>query len=210
MGNILFHLQFPTPPEWNSLVFESFFESLDGWYNQIWNSAVVTLSQNHVLLHTAAQASSKALIMKTPYYPIGTVTWTKPRTLKTKLRAKNYTNAGELLRAFTGGYDTPIGFGFTFDGNKLYGRTANGSLANLVQLEVIPAGAYDVTRNLRAEFTPGSRVDFYVDEVLKGTSTTRLPTGDDGALIFAHIECTSIDAFQRDLYVTQFKLTQEI
>jgi hypothetical protein len=210
MGNILFHLQFPPPTLPETLVFDMFFESLDGWFQQVWNSATATLSANHVQLHAIASINSRALLQKSPYYPVVTPTWAKARTLKAKVRIVNTTNSGERFRIFTGNSDTPIGFGFLIENTKLYGRSGNGTLENIIELEQLPAAPYDLLRNLRAEFTPGSKVIFYVDDILKGELTTRLPTGTDGAVLFAWLEAWAINAFTRDLYVSQFRLTQEV
>ena len=66
------------------------------------------------------------------------------------------------------------GFGFKVSGNKLYGRTGDGSTDNFVELQTV--GLTDILK-LEAIFIGDRECRFYVNGVYKGKSTSNLPSG---------------------------------
>jgi len=182
MGNVLFHLQFPPIPDPPALLIESFFESLDGWEVTKSGSANVVLDLDKVTMTTGTTAASYALIWQRFAYPPGPLTWAKPRSFRVKARIDVGNDATSNLVIFSGEYEDNFrGFGFRFTNDKIRGWTMNGAARGYVDLEVGKTPPWTKTALFEAIFTPGTKVDFYIDGLLKGTRTTSLPSGTTDA-----------------------------
>ena len=79
------------------------------------------------------------------------------------------------------GYDeTYNSIGFAVINGVLKGFVANTTNETTVNLQTISSEGFEVARSLKVVFTAGIKCEFYVDNVLLGTITTGLPSGDYG------------------------------
>ena len=108
----------------------------------------------------------------------------------------------------TGNWDSNTGFGFKIVSNKIYGMSGNGTTLSSIELEALPAGPFDITRRLDAIWNYPTNIEFYVDDVLKGTKTTHLPTGTNGAPVLLRAEAWALSAHVCELYISKYKITQ--
>ena len=208
MPNTLFHLQFPAPEAPKEFSWDTLFESVDGFYKQDWLAAGFYVNESNLWLYTAATLNSRELIFKSPLYTNPVLTWLKKRTLKTSIRAVQNTGGSSRFIVQTGAWDSNCGFGFNILSNKIYGMSGNGTTLSSIELETIPAGAFDITRRLEAIWNYPTNIEFYVDDVLKGTKTTHLPTGVGGAPVLLRAEAWALSAHVCELYISKYRITQ--
>jgi len=182
MANILFHLQFPPVPDPPSMILESWFESIDGWDIIKSGSANIALDADKVSIVTGYTSGSYAAMVQRFLYPPKDLTWAKPRGIRVKARVDVSNDANSDLLITSGDYsDNFRGFGFRFTNDKIRGWTMNGGARGYVDLETGKTPPWTKTALFEAVFIPGTKVDFYIDGVLKGTRTTSLPSGTTDA-----------------------------
>ena len=176
---------------YDGLVATILFTSIDGFSIETDVSGDVRLEGGDLLLTTGATQDSRARLEKKPNFLVPEWNWGKSCELKTRMQIKCLSNA-------TGNYIATIGYediyqhiGFKVSAGKLYGTVGDGSDETALELQTLGAGAYDVTRELRARFTAGSKCEFYVDGIKLGTITTNLPSGAANYTYLLIIEVTN-------------------
>lgn len=194
---------------YNHLYYLTLLDTLDAISQSIFGTAQISLFPQYLQLKTGATFHSLAKIWKVPYYTVPDTSWAKSRKFHTKLRIIIGATGNPLIEIWTGNSDTPLGFGFEIAGHTIYGFSGNGSLSSFVTLETIPAGAYDVIRDLEAVFTPGSKVEYYIDGVKKGEITTRLPTGTSSSQYLFWVSIYNQAATDDQLLISHWKFYQE-
>ena len=95
--------------------------------------------------------------------------------------------------------------GFRIDDNIIYGSNADGANQNAINLMAISAPEF----NLEAVLYPGSKIEFYVDGVLKGTSTAYIPSGTGNSEEFLGIGIRNFAAYDRIIDVSSWYFLQE-
>jgi len=172
-------------------------------------SGAITLFPEYLKLNTGLTQWSLARILKVPYYTVPATSWTKKRKFHTKIKLETTTGGKPLVRIYCGNSDSPMGFGFVVDDHGIYGRTGNGSSADVLLLETIPAGPYSIIRDLEAVFWPGTKVEYFIDGVKKGQITTKLPSGTSSSEYVYWIQIQNQAAKDDTLLISHWKFYQE-
>lgn len=166
----------------NEIFFHTMFKSLDGWAAFTAAPGTVAMDVNKIKLHTGGAIGGLASIIEQLQFPIGATTWNKPRKFKTKVRVDHANDASSQIFICTGDEAAGLrGFGFRYQNTKLIGQSCNGGAYATVDLITGLVAPYSRTELLEARFTPGSKIDFYVDNVFKGSINAQLPTGTTDA-----------------------------
>jgi len=210
VGNILFHLQFPAPTEVPQLKLESFFESLDGWEVLTFGSGTVTLDNLHIVLSSQNTINSGGgILQRFDEVPIP-LTWSKKRSFKLKAKVAHGNDANPQQYICMGYEGTNRrAFGFRFINDKVQGFAQNGGAKATVDLITGLGNTYLRDEIYEAIFTPGSKVEFYINEVLKGTLTTNLPTGTTDSDWMMRLMIYSGAAVLHEIYTSYIKAIQE-
>ena len=210
MPNILFHLQFPAPSLPAQIGLDSFFESLDGWDVNAGAPGTVTLDVDKVWLSTNAGAGAWAGIMKRLAYPRFPLTWSKPRQFKLKARVDVTGDAGSLIYICSGNEaSNRWAFGFRFTNTMVRGFSKNGGAESYINLITGLTAPYTRDEVYEAIFTPGSKIEFYIDGVLKGTLAVSLPTGTTDAERLGRLFVYSSVAVTHEIRTSMFRVIQD-
>lgn len=211
MPNQLFHLNLLQTTITPQVSLKTFFESLDGWNEYTSGTGLISLDTEGILLTSGNVIHGTAEIFKRNDNLPFTLTWDKPRTL---LLTANITISTDLhpdVQIRTGPYDTNTpGFGFKFDRHTIYGFTANGTLSRNITLISITQNGWTATHKYKAVSTPPTKVEFYIDDVLKGTITDRLPSGNTDAEYLATIHVENDGAWQHIIQTGYTEITQDL
>lgn len=170
----------PTPGmtfPWDDYVFQTHFESLDGFDTFTQDGGTIALTHEKVLFTTTGTSYSQAYLRKLPTHPPITLTWDKPRKFSTSVRFK-------LDAGVTGTYYVTIGnpfstnaIGFRVD-NGVFRATSKDVTGNemyTIEDWSLDPGTYN--RHLAVDYDPPNYPRFYVDGILVYTADTRKPTG---------------------------------
>lgn len=210
MGNTLFHLQFPPPTLPLTTSISTLFESIDGWKQQLAGTGSITLSDLFAWLQSGATQFGYAKLHKSPAYLLHAPTFAKPRQFETKAQIVSPANANPGIVIATGSPDLSFGFGFNLVTRNLKGWCGNGGAGAYVTLESYPVGALDTLKKYKAVFTPGSKVEFYVDDVKLGELNTQLPNGTSGASGLIYLYSYTDTAHNEEIRVSEFNIIQEV
>ena len=189
----------------NDLLFQTYFESLDGFYQSVTGSGVISISSSIVTLNTGATASSQATIRKDPYDTIPPWDWSKNCQLNLWARfVANASNIAEVW-AIIGYEGANQHVGFYVYGGKLYGTVADFNAVSTLLLEDFGATAYNKARRLIAKLTAGVECRYWVNGVDKGAIITNLPAGLSGGQPLCYGRIKNLTAAeQKILYLSQW------
>jgi len=192
-----------------NLFYYTNFESLDGLSNLTAGGASVTLYHIYVLLDTSASTTGSAKLYKGISLAWPAASWDNAFKFRTRARLLTDTDeCGEayIIRGTPGEYQH---VGFFIEDGVLKGISRDGSALSTVNLETLATAAFDEERNLECVFTPGVKVEFYVDGIKLGELTTNLPSGTDYAnyWFYFYIYCAGHSNRLR-LYISQYQLYQ--
>lgn len=170
-------------------------------------SGTVSLSAYSLSIKTGTTAGSRGGFKKGLYAPLLMASWNKNRVLIISPSFECLTSAGGQYTIRNGDLGVSKHIGFKIIDGVLYGTVGNDTAENTTALLTIDTIAYTYRPVLKCVFTAGVKCEFYVDEILKGTITTGLPTGDaDGLFMFyARAENTTY-AEQKELYIGGFNI----
>ena len=158
--------------------YNTFFESLEGWEPFTNSPGTVTLDVDKVGLSTGIGSGGIAGILTRLAYPPVPLTWAKRRRFRLKAKVDVASDASSQVFIATGDEaSNQYGFGFRFTNDKVRGFSQNGGAPAYADLVTGLTAPYSRTELYEIDFTPGVRIEFYIDGVLKGTVTTGLPTG---------------------------------
>jgi len=193
----------------DNLFFQTFFQSLDNSKNVETGSGTISLSDGRVRMEAGGAINDAAEIYRDLDYLAPAPTWSKTRKFKARLLMYADADCLEELWIITGRRGTYKHFGFRVASGILYGTCSNQVSRSEVALETLGAGYYSEERVLEAVFTPGSKVEFYVDGSLIDELTTTLPTGAVSAerLISLYM-FEGANSKYCELAISQFKLYQ--
>jgi len=161
----------------------TFFESLDGLYCASSPAGGVTISSTNLTVATAGGGTDWASIYKDPAEWQAALSWTYGLKFKAHVTLSSFPASGGLIHLCAGSPGTGRHVGFKVVNGKLYGSVGNGSAETLTAaIEDWGASGYYQTRALEAIYD-GSKADFYVNGILKGTINTGLPAGTTDARV---------------------------
>lgn len=211
MPNVLFHLQFPAPEAANAFQWVTLFESLDYWNKQQVGTGAYTITETSLQLTTGLTSGGIQRIWKAANYLATLLTWAKKRTIQ--FRAYTIMDADDASENYicTGlGLPTAEGFGFKYQNDKIQGFAADGAAASFVDLLTGLVDAAPTTHRYKAVFTPGVKVEFYIDDVLLGEVTTHLPAGTTYPHVAARFAVKSGHNVASIIYVSGFSFQQDL
>jgi len=187
------------------------FESLDGWYQDVDGGALVTLEYHQVTLTTNSKANARAGIYENLEYPYGPLTWSKNRRFKLRAYVKVDDESNPVVRIHTGsGVSGNRGFGITFEPTKIRGFCTNQTGIAYADLVTGLTAPYVREEIYEAIFTAATKVDFYIDGVLKGTINTKIPTGTTDSKGIIGLDVESIDAVEHQIITSQILFMQDL
>lgn len=195
---------------YDGILAQFLFTSIDGFYEDNTGTGIITISDSQLYLTSGLNADSKARIEKNSNYLNPKWNFSKNSELKTRIRFRTYTSATGNFVAVIGYDGIYQHFGFKVTAGKLYGTVGNGSAETTVELQTLGAAAYDVTRDLKAAFTSGSKCEFYVDGVKLGEITTGLPSAEDDPATLLILEASNPGVAEtKKLYASIWNVWQE-
>lgn len=189
--------------------FQTFFESLDAFLQENSGTGAITLGDYAALLQTGATINSRARLRKRCSVPTPRLLWTKKRTLQTRVNLTQSSGGNLYCSIWTGDKYNKVGFGFHVEANNVYGESGESPTVSQVLLETIPAGAYNWYKELKAVLTPGSKVEFYIDDVLTGELTTTLPLDLSYTYNLIWLDLRNLVGQNEQAFVSTWKLFQE-
>ena len=192
-------------------IFTSSFESLDGYLQNTAGTGTITLDHPCVILDTGLLATGEARLYKDmqAYFPFPN--WGKDAVFSLYATFDSNTSNNGRFRIFCGDSVDFGQIGFEVEAGVLYGMCAKSSAHATVALQTLGAGSYYEFRFLQAVFTAGSKVEFYVDGVLKGEITTNLPTVTEIFTTFFSAEVNNLSFAQsKILYLTSFNFVMKL
>lgn len=145
------------------------FESLDGYPN---TGTVTISSSGFVRLATAGTTNATSTMSKQLAYSSGLLTWNKNRKMRTMFDP--VTTAAQLIYILVGNRANNDYMGFKIIDNTIYGVSNNGSESTL-NCGTFTTPVAGIALEFR--FFTTDRVDYYVDNVFKGSIKTNLPIG---------------------------------
>lgn len=203
---------FPTVPRlpWDDFYFNTWFESVDGFTLGTEGTGSHFLDSNQLTLKTGLNAGSYSFCHKVPTLTYPQLTWDKSREFRTTVTFKADKDINCEFYVGTGLlYDGRHLFFIVKDG-KLYAQTCDGTNKTIVLLETFTEDPFEETRRLKIIFTHGSSAQFYVNDVLKATINTHLPSGiPDSEETAVFWVCNNLSSKDVILYVSLFSIWQE-
>jgi len=170
----------------------------------------VTLDVDKFIISNQGAASAGGYIVRQLAYPRAPLTWSKPRSFKLRARVDlgNDTNLDMTINTGNHGANRR-GFGFRFKKDRIQGFTKNGGAEVNVDLITGKVPPWSGTYLFEAILTPGVKVDFYIDGVLKGTNNTGIPTGTTDAQRLMELYMLSAAAVWHYIYTSMFRVIQD-
>jgi len=211
MPNILSYISFTPPPSPTEVLFETFYESLDGFLTQNLGSGLIDFIPGGIRLSSWGSPSSGAWLKKIlDYHPLA-LSWLKKRSIVAKLSVsiedttswENYLSAGDFM-------DPTLGFGFRFAPSGIKGWCSNGGSKNEITLIDYMMPPWAINAKFEAIFYPGEKVVFFINDVLKGQLTSELPTGDSLANYLLGLEVYSNGAATNIIQTSYARMIQWI
>lgn len=157
-------------------------DTIDGLAQTTSGTASITLNDTDLRLSTGGTSSSMAKIQRdansNPGY-IGGESWDSDRTLRIPYRILD-SDADRTDYITTGDAEGgTAGFGFKINNQDLIGVVHNGTSETTTTLQTT-VGTFN-SKDLRAELSAGSQVEFFVDGTSEGTISSGLPSGGSNA-----------------------------
>lgn len=161
-----------------------------------------------VVLSTPATSDKIACYISSAL-PLSTRTWDKSRRIKIQVKAPSSTSNSKfnvgMGFVFVAGTANCVSVLFSTDGN-MYGLTRNGSSETSVLLQTYSASA---EYKIELILTAGANAKFYINDVLKATTTTNLPSGGTYANYYFSAEMEATSGGGDIASIGEFKFLQE-
>lgn len=183
------------------------FESLDGFYKSVGGTGSVVIGTAYVELATGGDAASNANLAD----EIGIsniFTWDKKRKIRTRIWFSD--NTSQVVSISTGLPESVPNYPFLrfrIDNAAVKGIICDGTTQTILDLNFNISGntAYD----FEIRYFPGEKVEFYINDVLKGTISDDLPSGVSEAGILMYIRIGNDGAVEREIRLSYFDFWQE-
>lgn len=193
--------------KWDKFILDFPFTTLDGWTENHLDTGAVTLHIGSTRLETGANNGSRGQIYAEAFAEGWAVNYSKNPRFITSIFT--YGGADRIAYFVAGGNDFAA-FGFKQVDDELFAYHKKDAVVTTTKVADIP-GAYTQYR-LKAIYTTGSKIEFYVDDVLQATHTTDLPEDSGDAadeLVWALFEITNQAAANKTIYLRHMAITQD-
>jgi hypothetical protein len=200
----------------DNVYIHSDFESLDGYVTGADTaSCSVELITGSVCI-TAEGNNNAAWLYLSKNHSIETITFSNNSRFKTKiwlgvsgvgldiLNQTAYIMSGKS--AIVGGGANKSAYGFCIKDTVIYGYAS--TLAGTLATTNIGTAVYETGVELEAVFTPGSKVEFYIDGILEGSITATLPSGL-GEATFAFYNQVTTAGINKEMWFREIKFLQD-
>lgn len=186
------------------------FPSLDSWPSTLTGTSSAQLDSVSVVLEVDGTAAAEAIIDKNPGYAIQSLTWVNNRRYKIAVFFwGDHTSAVSYI-LWGSEVSSRNHIGFKLTDRVIEGLNGNATTQTVTNLATTASSSSQVL--LEFIFTAGTSVEFFVDGVSKGTSTTNLPTSDTSyanRLRIRHTKTSSGSAEKSRMYFSELKLLQD-
>ena len=159
------------------LQFEFSFGSLDGWTQSKTLSAAIQIYLGSTYFSTGNTSGSKAEIYSEAYSEGWGVRFDKNPKI---MFCVGLFGSEDQEIYYIAGSNSSNGFGFKVVGSTLYSIHIKNSVEYTTEIDTIPA-SWDFWR-LKAVYTSGLKIEFYIDDELVATHSSNLPEDGDDAL----------------------------
>ncbi len=192
--------------------YSTFFESIDGYNNHNDGSGATICTSQFVTMNTGATANSVVYLQKSPLDQ-NVLRWDREARVRfgagfsptangtIYLSVGDFHNLGDAANA--------THYGFLIHNNALFGSCSFGTAQSTVNLNT-PVISQIFT--LEARYLPGVRIDFFVDNLLKGSITTNLPTKEVATSVMPFFETyltNGSDASSNGMAISWFEYIQK-
>jgi hypothetical protein len=193
---------------WSGLYYETYFDSIDGFYKDTVGGSV-TLDSQKVTLSTGSTINNYASISKMAPVLAVSPKFDKVIKFKTSIVVPYRTNvfASVSIPIFIVDDTSTIShISFYIKDNNLYGSTANGTTrTNLLLLSNLSTSWLD----LEMVYIPSVSCQFFVNNNLVGTITTNLPLTNNTIQQILNVNITTLEASNKLLYLSYYRFMQE-
>lgn len=185
----------------------SVFESLDGFFKLLAGTGVITLDNKYVAMVTGGDAFSYALLVD-ELGITNVFTWNKRRKIRTRVYFSH--NTQQSITIATGLPESIPNFPFLrfrIDNAAVKGIICDGTTQTILDLglNIIAGEAYD----FEIRYFPADRVEFYINDILKGTISADLPSGTAEAGVLMYMRIANDGAANRTIRFSYFDFWQE-
>jgi hypothetical protein len=186
------------------------FESLDGYFVGVGGAGTLVTGSTGINSTTGTTSGQFNEVQKFLRDGGGDLfTWSKDRSQQTTVYMNaNWNNV--TLAIFSGSYGsttTDNHIGFSMIDGRIYGTVANGTTETTLDLQSYTNNQMYV---LRFDHVVGVGVQFYVNQTLKGTITTNIPTGTGGAAYILGVYHKTTTNAARQAYISYFDFWQSV
>ncbi len=193
--------------KWDRFVLDFAFTTLDGWTENHAGTGGVDLYIGSTELETGGDNGSRGQLYALAFSEGWAVKYTKnPRFI-----CSAYTFGGaDRIAYFVAGGNDFAAFGFKQVDDELFAYHKKDAVVTATKIADIP-GAYTQYR-MKAIYTSGSKIEFYLDDVLVATHTDDLPEDNaegDEDLVWALFEITNQAAANKKIYLRHMAITQD-
>jgi len=191
------------------LFFLDTYNTLDGYRQTKSVTGSILLTSTYVYISTGLTATGRADILKETGGITSKYSWEKGCNFLTRVNVAHGNDSGSLQFIGTGSYgDGERGFGFEFINTKIRGYSVNGGTQVYVDLITGLGNAYSANYEFEAIYTPGSKIEFYLDGVKKGEITTQVPTGTGNRDFLLRHYVRSSENVEHNMYIYYSKFWQ--
>lgn len=152
-------------------------ESTTPYNPSVTGTGAVTIDGEGLKIATGATAGSTALIARVLLLAVSPISWGDDRTIEAAVKFVASGSSTGLEYYGWGNYDFNTFIGFQVDDGVFQAVWGGGGSLSTYTIADWGAGAYLEGKYLKAVFTAGSKIEFYVNNTLVHTATTNLPTG---------------------------------
>lgn len=197
---------------WDRILIESQFESLDGWSQGGVGTPTITIVLGGTKLETGANDEDTAYIACVPANGMGdNPNFDKKPFLQVRAKVMDKANAEAHIHVGFPGFQVVNEdyIGFKLAGNNIYAVCRAGG-ANETAVDITGGIESEDYHDYKVIYYSTSKVEFYIDGVLKTTITTNVPWGDNQeAAIFIGVKNPN-DAGQQALGVLRAIYQEDI
>ena len=193
--------------KWDKFVLDFPFTTLDGWTENHGGTGAVTIYIGSTKLETGANNGSRGQIYAEAASEGWAVRYDKnPRFIASAM----IFGAADRTAFFVAGGNDFGAFGFKQVDDELFAYHKKDAIVSTTKIADIP-GAWTQYR-MKAIYTSGSKIEFYLDDVLVATHEANLPEDSVDAadeIVWALFETTNQAAANKVIYIRHMAITQD-
>lgn len=159
--------------------YQGIIESLDGYDLNLASGGAISIDSSGATIKTSVVGTGIAILERILWIPDAILDWSNDRQISFTAYFLSLVNNIALLKLTSGDSGANTHIGFKVINGVLYGTVGSGAAETTVSLLALGVFEYGTYYILRAVYTAGVKCEYYVNNVLKGTITTGLPTGPD-------------------------------